>query len=88
MPKPMPATASYGFKVSVQGVGAAVYNVGGSGGAFGVADNSWLGVLDALKKVNGSYNRSKNVFYNGGSKLTNQANTVLTGINQAGGLTS
>jgi hypothetical protein len=40
--------ASYGFEVSEFGLGIATYNVGSSGAAFGVADNSTLTVMDLL----------------------------------------
>ena len=55
-----------------------------SGAAFGVADNTVLSVLDLLldadaQAVNG-------VLYNGNQAKRNQANTVFSAINQAGGI--
>src|SRR5262249_4120772 len=77
-------SASYGFKVTAKGVGAAMYNVGANGAAFGVANNGWVSVLDLLKKANANYNPKKNLFYGGDATRTGQANTVLTGINEQG----
>src|SRR5262249_53055111 len=43
------AAAPYGFQVTEAGLGAATHNVGSSGAAFDVADNSTLTVLDLLR---------------------------------------
>src|SRR5207245_8229177 len=40
--------AQYGFTVSGDGVGTATVNVGSSGEAFGVADNTAMTVMDLL----------------------------------------
>jgi choice-of-anchor A domain-containing protein len=77
-----PAATGYGFTVSAVGLGASSYNVGPSGAAFGVANNTSLDVYQILvaadrQAVNG-------VLYNGSSTLQNQANTVFDGINQTG----
>jgi hypothetical protein len=45
-------TESFGFLVTEHGVGTATFNVGDSGEAFDVADNSLLGVLDLLLTTN------------------------------------
>jgi hypothetical protein len=49
--------ASYGFVVTANGVGARTFNVGSNGGAFGVANNVDVTVLNLLLAVN---SRSKN----------------------------
>jgi hypothetical protein len=59
-------------------------NVGTNGAAFGVSNNTVMTVLDVLlaadaQAVNG-------VLYNGDTTKRNQANTVFSAINQAGGL--
>jgi hypothetical protein len=43
---------SYGFVVTVGGVGSTFVNVGDKGAAFGVADNSDVQVIDLLLAVN------------------------------------
>ncbi len=40
--------ASYGFDVTVGGVGSTSFNVGNAGAAFGVADNSYVRLIDLL----------------------------------------
>ena len=74
----------YGFLVSNNGVATATVNVGSSGAAFGVADNTTMTVMDLLlaadaQAVNG-------VLYGGDATLRNKANNVFSAINQAGGL--
>ena len=74
----------YGFIVSGNGVATSTYNVGTSGAAFGVADNTVMTVMDILlaadaQAVNG-------VLYNGDATRRNQANNVFSAINQAGGI--
>jgi hypothetical protein len=81
---PTAVAAQYGFTVSGDGVGAATVNVGTSGAAFGVANNTTLTVMDLLlatdaQTVNG-------VLYNGNSTLRNEASTVYVALNQAGGI--
>jgi hypothetical protein len=72
----------YGFNLTVGGTGAKTYNVGSNGAAFGVANNTTLTVLQILQAANA---RAVNgVLYNGNSTLRNAANTVFTGINEAG----
>src|SRR5262249_57331234 len=77
--------AQYGFKVSGDGVGTATFNVGSNGDAFGVANNTNLTVMDLLlaadaQAVNG-------VLYNGNTTRRNEANSVFSAVNQAGGIT-
>src|SRR5262249_961323 len=67
-----------------EGSGTAGAAVGTNGAAFGVADNSVMTVMDLLlacdaQAVNG-------VLYNGNTAKRNMANTVFSGINQAGGI--
>jgi hypothetical protein len=80
---PTQAAAQYGFTVSGDGVGAATVNVGTSGDAFGVANNT-LTVMDLLlatdaQAVNG-------VLYNGDTRLRHEADTVYTALNRVGGI--
>jgi hypothetical protein len=74
--------ASYGFTVSGDGVGTATINVGPNGGAFGVANNTTMTVIDLLlaadaQAVNG-------VLYNGNLALRDEADSVFSAVNQAG----
>jgi hypothetical protein len=46
------AASAYGFHVTATGLGYATFNVGASGAAFGVPNNSTLPVLDLLLAVN------------------------------------
>jgi hypothetical protein len=74
----------YGFTVGGNGVATAAVNVGTSGAAFGVADNTTMTVIDVLlaadaQAVNGA-------LYNGDTAKRNKANAVFSAINQAGGL--
>jgi|GEM_PF-5973545 len=76
--------AKYGFTVSGDGLGTAAVNVGTNGDAFGVANNSTLTVIDLLlatdaQAVNG-------LLYNGNTTKRNEANTVFSALNQAGGI--
>src|SRR5262249_34099708 len=76
--------ANYGFTVSSTGVGTATVNVGSSGAAFGVANNTTLTVMDLLlatdaQAVNG-------VLYNAAPTRRNEANTVYSAVNEAGGI--
>jgi hypothetical protein len=81
---PTKAAAAYGFTVSDDGAGAATFNVGSNGDAFGVANNSTLTIMDLLlasdaKAVNG-------VLYNGNAAKRNEANIVFSAVNQCGGM--
>jgi hypothetical protein len=84
--------ADYGFLVSQNGVGTQAFNVGSSGAAFGVANNSNVAVLDLLLAVN---SRSRNgLLYDldgDGDAHDGQetffrtmANDVFSAINEAG----
>jgi hypothetical protein len=79
---PTQVAASYGFIVSSDGVGAATWNVGSAGGAFGVANNTTMTVTDLLlatddQAVNG-------LLYNGNAARRNGANAAYSALNQAG----
>lgn len=84
---------AYGFAVTATGVGTRTFNVGARGAAFGVANGSFVSVMDLLLAVNA---RSRNgVLYdadgNGQIDSTEAgqrtvANDVFSAINEAGGL--
>jgi uncharacterized membrane protein len=76
--------AQYGFTVSGDGVGTATFNVGTSGDAFGVANNSTLTVMDLLLATDAQAVRG--VLYNGNSTKRHEANTVYSALNDAGGI--
>ena len=76
--------AQYGFIVSGDGVGAATWNVGSNGDAFGVANNTTMTVMDLLlatddQAING-------LLYNGNAARRNEVNAVYSALNQAGGI--
>lgn len=74
--------SAYGFIVSGNGVGTATFNVGSSGAAFGVDNNSTLTIMDLLLAADGQ--AVNGVLYNGNATLRNQANSVFAAINDAG----
>ena len=74
--------APYGFTVSSSGTGASTFSVGGSGLAFGVANNTRLTILQILAATNARSVGGR--IYNGSTSLRNLANTVYDGINQGG----
>ena len=74
--------ASYGFNVSSSGTGSRTFNVGSSGAAFGVANNTTLTVMQILQAAN--TNAVSGSLWNGNTSLRNLANTVFDGINQTG----
>jgi hypothetical protein len=81
---PTQVAAQYGFIVSGDGVGTATVNVGSNGDAFGVANNTVLSLMDLLlatdqQAVNG-------ILYNGNATKRNEANSVYSFVNQAGGI--
>ena len=78
------AAANYGFVVSGDGVGAATWNVGGNGDAFGVANNTTMTVLDLLLATDSL--AVDGLLYNGNSTKRNEANNVYGALNQAGGI--
>jgi hypothetical protein len=77
-------SAPYGFLVTYDGVGSAVYNVGANGAAFGVANNTTLSVAALLAAANRQ--AGNGVLFNGNGTLVSQADTVFAAINALGGL--
>jgi len=85
---------NYGFQTSTSGTGAATYNIGSNGAAFGVANNSVLTVMNILVKTdfyafngllwdtnhNGTISSLEDA-------LRNMGNTVFDGINNTGDIT-
>ena len=84
--------AAYGFQVTADGVGTRTFNVGGSGAAFGVANNSNVSVLDLLLAVNARSHNGLLYDLNGDgacqrvleTSYRTMANNVFTAINEAG----
>jgi hypothetical protein len=81
---PTQVAAQYGFTVSGDGAGTATVNVGSNGDAFGVASNSVLTVMDLL--LDADAQAVAGVLYNGNATRRNEANTVFSAVNQAGGI--
>jgi hypothetical protein len=84
--------AAYGFLVTADGVGAATFNVGTNGAAFGVANNSMMSVLDLLLAVNDRSHNGILFDLDGSGQISSleasyraMANVVFTAINEAGG---
>jgi len=89
------APESYGFTVTEYGLGAATFNVGDNGDAFGVADDTEMTVLDLLLATNemtvdgllydldesGSIDREEQA-------LRAMANEVYSGINEQGDISA
>jgi hypothetical protein len=72
----------YGFHSTGQGTGSAGYNVGTNGSAIGLTNNQSYSVLALLQQVNlsrqnGTYSSAANAF-----------NTIFSGINTTGDITS
>jgi hypothetical protein len=76
------AAASYGFLVTDYGVGIATWNVGTSGAAFGVANDSIVTVMDLLLATDSLSSDGK--LYNFDALLRTLANAVYSAINEAG----
>jgi hypothetical protein len=76
------AGTAYGFNVTTYGLGAFSYNVGSSGVAFGVADNTVLNVFQILKGVN--FQAVHGLLYDGNRFLDMLALAVFDGITTAG----
>ena len=74
--------ARYGFTVSGDGVGSSTFNVGSSGDAFGVANNSTWTVMDLLLATN--HMSANGRLYNNDTTTRTEANNVYSAINQAG----
>ena len=79
-----PWTPPARFVVSGDGVGAATWNVGSAGDAFGVADNTTMTVMGMLLATN---NQAINgLLYNGNTAKRSEANAVYSALNQAGSI--
>jgi 3-oxoacyl-[acyl-carrier-protein] synthase III len=61
------------------GVGAAIWNVGSSGDAFGVANNTSLTVMDLLLATDDQ--AITGLLYNGTTARRNEANPVYSALN-------
>jgi hypothetical protein len=81
---PTQVAARYGFTVSGDGLGAATFNVGRNGDAFGVTDNTTMTVLDLLLATDEQ--AVDGVLYNGDQTLRKEANDLFDALNQAGAL--
>ena len=79
---PTQVAASYGFVVSGDGVGAATWNVGSDGDAFGVANNTSMTVMGLLLATDDQ--AVDGLLYNGDAARRNEANAVYGALNQAG----
>jgi RHS repeat-associated protein len=78
------AGTQYGFTVTAGGLGASTWNVGSSGAAFGVANNTTLTVIQLLQAAD---QRAVNgVLYNGNALLRGEANDLFDALNQAGSI--
>jgi hypothetical protein len=83
------AAVPYGFVVTAEGVGAATFNVGSRGEAFGVANGTELTVMDLLRATD---RMSKNgVLYEDldpvrMKRLRDLANALYTDLNEAGAI--
>jgi len=81
----------YGFQVTTNGVGYATFNVGNNGGAFGVANNTTMTVLDILQATDAQTHNG--LLYDQDDSgtistleqaLRAMANQVYTAINEQG----
>jgi hypothetical protein len=75
---------SFGFNVTSAGLGAADFNIGSNGAAFGVSNNATITVTQMLSYVNSK--ASKNVLYNNVTSLLNQAYNEFGQVNGDGGI--
>ncbi len=74
--------ASYGFLVTDGGVGIATFNIGSSGLAFNVADDSEISIMDILLATNDQ--AVDGMLYDLDAVLRSLANEVYSAINEAG----
>jgi hypothetical protein len=74
--------AQYGFIVSGDGIGTATVNVGSSGDAFGVANNTTMTVMDLLLATNDQAVDGQ--LYNYNKTRRDEANIVFSAVNEAG----
>ena len=86
--------ADFGFNVTDSGIGTTVVNVGSSGSAFGVADNTDMTILALLQASNEltttgadlTYDDGNNVLSDAEEVLRLLANIIYTDINEGGDL--
>jgi hypothetical protein len=85
-------SASYGFLVTTYGVGAATFNVGSAGAAFGFANNTNASILDLLFAVNDRSHNGVLFDIDGSGTISSleasfrtMANDVFAAINESGG---
>jgi hypothetical protein len=76
--------ANYGFVVSGDGVGAATWNVGSNGDAFGVANSTTMTVMDLLSATEAQ--AISGLLYKGNMATRNEANAVYSALNEAGNI--
>ncbi len=81
---PTKAAAQYGFTVSGDGAGTATANVGSSGDAFGVANNTTMTLMDLLLATDEQ--ALDGLLYGDNAARRNEANAVYSAVNQAGGI--
>ncbi|MHC4294042.1 MAG: hypothetical protein ACYSTL_00485, partial [Planctomycetota bacterium] len=74
--------AGYGFIVDENGVGISTWNVGTSGAAFGVEDNTEMTIIDLLLATNDQ--SVDGALYNLDAVLRELANDVYSAINEGG----
>ncbi len=74
--------ASFGFRVSAAGTGAATVNVGKYGEVVGVADNSTVTVMQVLNAINAG--SSGGVVFGSNHSLRIAANELVSMINEGG----
>lgn len=72
----------YGFTVSAEGAGAATFDVGMHGAAFGVSNNAPASLRQLLQATNDR--AVHGVLFNGSQTLRHQANSVFGSLNEAG----
>jgi hypothetical protein len=94
------AAVAFGFNVTDGGIGIKRVNVGASGGAFGVANNSELTIMQLLQKTNGQTDTSNrrrgfaSTYDTNGDGaidsseafLRSKANDLFSWINEQGGM--
>jgi hypothetical protein len=85
--------AAFGFQVTANGVGTRTFNVGNRGAAFGVANNSFVSVMDLLLAVNARSHNGLLYDQNGDGQISSSeaslrimANDLFSAINEAGGI--
>jgi uncharacterized repeat protein (TIGR01451 family) len=74
----------FGFVIAPGGGGAATFNVGDNGAAFGVANGTTLTVMQFIQAATDNFSPATGLFYGGDQTLTSDLNNVLNGINTTG----